>query len=104
MSREGRPVSLRDFGTVWRTEDIFLFPRSFFAFASVKLPGGALPETSDRNDPAAAAVLPFPPATLSVLIDFFELFAIYMSSKPAKPLIILRLFRKHNLKAFAPGA
>jgi hypothetical protein len=55
------------------------------------------------NDPAAA-VLPFPSTTLSVLIDFFEFFAIYMSSKPAKPLIMLRLFRKQNLKAFAPGA
>src|SRR6266581_6338786 len=103
MSREARPVSLRDFGIIWRTEDIFLFPRGFFSFATVKLPGDAPPETSDINDPAAA-VLPFPPTTLSVVIDFFELFPIYMSSKPAKPLIIVRLLRKQNLKAFAPGA
>jgi|SRR5436190_107587 hypothetical protein len=103
MSRDGRPVSLRDFGIVWRTEDIFLFPPGFLAFATAKPPGGALPETSDINDPAAA-VLPFPPTTVSVLIAFFELFAIYMSSKPAKPLIIVRLLRKQNLKAFAPGA
>ena len=103
MSTAGRSVSLRGFGPVWRTEGIFLFTPGFFAFATAKLPGGALPKTSGINDPAAV-VLPFPSTTLSVLIDFFELFAIYMSSKPAKPLIMLRLFRKQNLKAFAPGA
>jgi hypothetical protein len=102
MSRVGRPVSLRGFGPVWRTEDIFPL-RRFFAFATAKLPGGALPETSGTNDPAAA-VLPFPPTTFSVPIDFFELFPIYMSSKPAKPLTIVRSLRKQNLKAFAPGA
>jgi hypothetical protein len=103
MSTAGRSASLRGFGPVWRTEGIFLFPPSFFAFATAKLPGGALLETSGTND-SGAAVLPFPPTTFSLLIDFFELFPIYMSSKPAKPLTIIRSLRKQNLKAFAPGA